>query len=113
MLLKPFKHEKAKRWDSTLKRYMIAYICRHNNCGKEFTKTWNLLDHLRMHQGIRPYNCSQCNRSFTQKGNLVRHEAIQHLDKPLKQQKKLKCKVCNKRFTERYNLNVSASRKFL
>lgn len=107
------KHEKAERWDGSLKRYRAAYVCRHNNCGKEFTKTWNLQDHLRMHQGIKPYACTQCNRRFTQKGNLVRHQAIQHLDKPLKQQKKLKCKVCGRRFTERHNLDVSDTWKFL
>eukprot|EP00345_Euplotes_harpa_P018872 CAMPEP_0168347456 /NCGR_PEP_ID=MMETSP0213-20121227/19013_1 /TAXON_ID=151035 /ORGANISM="Euplotes harpa, Strain FSP1.4" /LENGTH=183 /DNA_ID=CAMNT_0008356573 /DNA_START=44 /DNA_END=595 /DNA_ORIENTATION=+ len=57
MMLKPFQHEKVKVWDNQLQRYKISYVCRYNDCGKEFTKTWNLLDHVRMHEGIKPYAC--------------------------------------------------------
>ena len=45
-------------------------LCGYGNCGKEFVKAWNFLDHFRMHQGVRPYVCEVCDKSFTQKGNL-------------------------------------------
>ena len=45
-------------------------LCGYENCGKEFVKAWNFLDHFRMHQGVRPYVCEICDKSFTQKGNL-------------------------------------------
>ena len=54
-LLKPFRYEKVKRWDRIQRRFRISYICRYKDCNKEFTKTWNLLDHVRMHEGIKPY----------------------------------------------------------
>ena len=49
------------------------YICTYENCKKEFTRTWSILDHARMHVGIRPYSCKICGRSYTQKGNMLKH----------------------------------------
>ena len=46
------------------------YICKYQNCNMKFTRAWNLLNHARMHQGMKPYACLLCPVSFTQKGNL-------------------------------------------
>ena len=54
-LLKPFRYEKVKYWNRILRRFKISYICRYEGWDKKFTKTWNLLDHVRMHEGIKPY----------------------------------------------------------
>lgn len=104
-LLKPFKHEKSERLDPTSGKYKVIYICKYNHCNKEFTKTWNLLDHVRMHEGIRPYECDICGKTFTQKGNLKKHSK-QHTMKSLKARKRFKCEICHKKYTERYNLMV-------
>ena len=66
---------------------------------------WNFKDHIRMHNGETPYKCIECNKSFTQKGNLVKHER-QHKFKSLKSRKIHKCSICTKCFTEKYNLKV-------
>ena len=66
-LLMPFKHEKVKTWNNIHTKSKITYICKYNDCNKEFDKTWNMLDHVRMHEGIRPYSCKICKNSFTQK----------------------------------------------
>mmetsp|Transcript_18167 Transcript_18167/g.16071 ORF Transcript_18167/g.16071 Transcript_18167/m.16071 type:complete len:203 (+) Transcript_18167:38-646(+) len=50
-----------------------VYTCQYNKCYKEFTRTWSILDHVRMHEGIRPYICNYCNRTYTQKGNMLKH----------------------------------------
>ena len=105
-LLEPFRHEKVKTWDQALGRFKISYICKYDECNKEFTKTWNLLDHVRMHEGIKPFVCKIWDKTFTQKGNLKKHNMIQHSTKSLKERKKFKCKLWNKRYTERYNLVV-------
>ena len=92
-LLKPFQHEKVKIWDSVQSRFKISYVCKYDECEKEFTKTWNLLDHVRMHEGIKPFGCQICGKAFTQKGNLKKHNVIQHSAKSLKERKKFKCRV--------------------
>ena len=112
-LLKPFRHEKVKVWDQSQSRFRISYVCKYEECNKEFTKTWNLLDHVRMHEGIKPFSCQFWNKTFTQKGNLKKHNIIQHSTKSLKERKKFKCKICNRKYTERYNLVVSFERLLL
>ena len=49
------------------------YICKYDNCGKTFTKTWNLVDHFRIHTKEKPFICEGCNKKFSQKCNLKRH----------------------------------------
>lgn len=78
--------------DPTNNKFKVYYICKYNGCDKEFTKTWNLLDHVRMHEGIKPYKCSLCRKSFTQKGNLKKH-LKQHTLKTLKERKRFCCEV--------------------
>ena len=47
-LLRPFRHQKLRTWDPHNNRYRISYVCKYENCNKEFIKTWNLLDHVRI-----------------------------------------------------------------
>ena len=105
-LLMPYNHEKVKTWNPDKNRFNISYIWRYGDWNKEFTKTWNLLDHVRMHEGIKPFQCKECLKTFTQKGNLKKHLLIRHSEVPLKDRKKFKCKHCPKWYTERYNLIV-------
>ena len=65
-----------------------------------------------MHKGDTPYKCDQCEKSFTQRGNLVKHQR-QHKYKNLRARKIHKCKICTKCFTEKYNLKVSIIAKTL
>ena len=106
-LLKPFRHQKTKVWSSSLQRFITCYLCKYSDCGKSFSKVWNLIDHVRMHEGIKPYECRLCNKTFTQKGNLKKHTIIQHSKTPLAERKRFECNACNRKYTERYNLTVS------
>ena len=111
-LLKPYRHEKIKTWDSSLSRFKISYVCKFEDCNKEFKKVWNMVDHMRMHEGIKPFTCQICKTSFTQKGNLKKHIFIQHSNKSLRDRKKFKCNLCGKGYTEKYNLMVSSITDF-
>ena len=46
---------------------------RHPGCSKMFIKAWNFLDHARMHLGEKPFQWTEWNSKFTQKGNLMKH----------------------------------------
>ena len=106
-LLRPFRYEKVKEWDDAGNRFNIYYICRYDEWNRVFSKTWNLLDHVRMHEGIKPFTCNICRKSFTQKGNLRKHNIVQHSTESLEERKKFKCNLWEKGYTERYNLLVN------
>ena len=86
------------------KRYLV-YICKHKECGKEFLRTWNLLDHARMHWGIKPFEWEFCCKKFTQKWNLKKH-LQKHNNPSIESRRKYQCKICESKFTERYNYKV-------
>lgn len=47
------------------------YKCKF--CGKRFTQGGNLRTHEKLHTGLRPYECIICKRKFSRKGNLSAH----------------------------------------
>ena len=69
-LLKPFRYEKVMEWSEAQHRYWVSYTCKSSGWNKHFKKIWNMLDHMRMHEGIKPFVCELWKKSFTQKGNL-------------------------------------------
>ena len=40
-----------------------------------------------VHKGIKPFQCKECLKTFTQKGNLKKHLLIRHSEVPLKDRK--------------------------
>ena len=48
------------------------YECTY--CEKKFSEKGSLVTHERTHTGEKPYECSYCGKKFSEKGNLVTHE---------------------------------------
>ncbi|XP_045128113.1 zinc finger protein 341-like [Portunus trituberculatus] len=46
-----------------------------NYCNKEFSKNFDLRQHIRSHTGEKPFQCIVCGRAFTQKSNVKKHMA--------------------------------------
>lgn len=109
-LLKDYEYKVTTEKDAYTKGKIQAYKCLYNKCGKTFTRAWNLLNHARMHQGVKPFACQICHKSFTQRGNLKKHMMI-HLLPKAEDRKRYKCDKCGKGYTEKYNYMVSLTLK--
>lgn len=110
-LLDGYRYSTRIEFDEDGNRHTI-YCCRFENCSKEFTRTNNILDHLRMHAGIRPFKWGSCSRSFTQKWNLNKHMKT-HLVPEMNMRKRYRCPHWDAWYTERYNYRVSALSKII
>ncbi|CAI2365718.1 unnamed protein product [Moneuplotes crassus] len=108
--LKGYPYSSTMQSNSKNGKLIMVYKCEFNGCHKTFMRTWNLLDHIRMHYGIKPYMCKFCGKGFTQKGNMRKH-LIQHEKPHLSNRKKFKCEFCSSSFTERYNYRTHVENK--
>lgn len=55
------------------KRRRVIYKWTYNNCGRKYNKRWNLVDHIKTHLAIMPYEWDVWEAKFVQKGNLKKH----------------------------------------
>lgn len=50
-----------------------VFTCTYNNCGKKFTRRYNVRSHIQTHLSDRPFSCSYCPKSFVRQHDLNRH----------------------------------------
>ncbi|XP_037282584.2 uncharacterized protein LOC119175736 [Rhipicephalus microplus] len=67
-------------------------------CGIPFLNSGELVGHLRVHTGDRPYKCEACERAFARNEELTRHRRIHSGDKPHA------CDLCARRFARKDHL---------
>ena len=67
---------------SAFLRKMPRFLCQHPGCCDGFNTRFSLKRHLKMHTGEKPYPCTQCPKSFAEKSTLVRHLRIHTGERP-------------------------------
>ncbi|RDD41048.1 Fez family zinc finger protein 2 [Trichoplax sp. H2] len=75
-----------------------VHVCKY--CNRRFNAHYNLVRHLPVHTGERPFVCKVCGKGFRQASTLCRHKIIHTTDKPFK------CNVCNKSFNRSSTLKT-------
>lgn len=75
--------------------------CPFKECAKRFKYRSSLVNHMKIHQGLKDFKCRFCEKTFTTKGNKKDHER-RHLRMYL-----FVCNKCGKRFPrgDDYNQN--------
>ena len=60
------------------KKWVDKFSCLYPNCTRTFQKICNMRDHLRVHTGVKPFQCESCSRRFSQRCNLNKHRLRKH-----------------------------------
>ncbi|XP_077492747.1 uncharacterized protein LOC144103907 isoform X2 [Amblyomma americanum] len=68
-------------------------------CSKVFKKRAQLVAHLRVHTGDRPYHCDQCGSSFAQRNVLIKHRRTHTGERPYH------CEHCGDNFSVKSSLS--------
>lgn len=50
-----------------------VFTCTFKNCGKKFTRRYNVRSHIQTHLSDRPFTCTYCPKSFVRQHDLNRH----------------------------------------
>ncbi|ODM96801.1 putative zinc finger protein [Orchesella cincta] len=92
---KSVQRARVKKEKEPKERKILSRKCLH--CLKEFKSRDQLRVHVRIHTGVKPYECEICQRTFTDLGNKLKH--VRNHDKTrLEGEPKLMCDICGKKF---------------
>ncbi|XP_078540045.1 uncharacterized protein LOC144825008 isoform X2 [Lissotriton helveticus] len=95
----PIKHHFAKhRRKHTFEDSKIERPYNCTECEKRFRQKGSLIEHLRTHTGQRPYQCADCDKSFSRKRSLIVHQTIHTGVRPYH------CSGCERSFSLKHNL---------
>uniref|UniRef100_A0A3Q2DA47 C2H2-type domain-containing protein n=1 Tax=Cyprinodon variegatus TaxID=28743 RepID=A0A3Q2DA47_CYPVA len=92
----------SRNYKRNIDRSGFTNSCHH--CEKAFKKPSQLIRHIRIHTGERPYKCTHCNKAFNQKVVLQTHMVKHTGEKPHL------CMFCPASFSQKGNLHSHVQR---
>ncbi|SGY41458.1 BQ5605_C003g02514 [Microbotryum silenes-dioicae] len=64
--------------ESTGKSETKRFVCLYEDCGRAFSRNFNMQSHLKSHLNIRDFNCPCCPKKFSRRHDRARHCAAVH-----------------------------------
>ncbi|XP_022250890.1 early growth response protein 1-like isoform X2 [Limulus polyphemus] len=88
----PLKQRKYPNRPSKTPVHERPYACPIDACDRRFSRSDELNRHIRIHTGLRPFQCRICVRSFSRSDHLTTHIRTHTGEKPFS------CDMCSRRF---------------
>lgn len=82
---------------------MVKHSCPFENCTSTFNRPSRLRSHVQRHQGIKVFQCVQCDRGYHQRQHLQRHVSEAHQNQS-RLERSLNCNHCGRLFTTAWGL---------
>ncbi|XP_065226138.1 gastrula zinc finger protein XlCGF57.1-like [Planococcus citri] len=103
-----WSHLNRHRCSATLKNHSTHISDRRqsltcNICGGHFSLRSDLKRHMLIHEGVKPFKCAECGKSFRRKSHMNEHIRAYHSPYHTRP---YKCDICGKRFVAQFHLNT-------
>jgi len=82
---------------------MVRHSCPFEDCNSTFSRPYRLRIHIQRHQGIKEFQCTQCDRSYHRRQHLQRHVGEAHQNQSRLEQP-LSCDHCERQFNTAWGL---------